>query len=83
MLKVNSNFPSTIFIKKITLLIITLSISINQINSLIDPTDILSIRKNTLGFSAKQDLIPVKLGISENHPNTRIMAYADVNRDKL
>ena len=48
-----------------------------------EPRDLISVRKNPLGFSSKQDLIPVKLGISENHPNTRIMAYADVNRDKL
>ena len=82
MLKNNSIFFQSNFMKISLILSIFLTIT-NQINSLVDPTDIHSIRKNTLGLSTKQDLIPVKLGISENHPNTRIMAYADVNRDKL
>ena len=41
------------------------------------------LRSNPLGMSTKQDLIPVKLGISEKYPNTRIMAYIDINKDKL
>ena len=77
-------FPINMKMKILSILILSLSITIIEINSqLINPTDIHSLRKNTLGLSTKQDLIPVKLGISENQPNTRIMAYADLNRDKL
>lgn len=34
-------------------------------------------------FGNNQDLMNVDLGISETHPNTRVLAYIDINGDKL
>jgi hypothetical protein len=56
---------------------------ISETKSFKPQTNILDVRSNPLGISTKQDLIPVKLGISEKYPNTRIMAYIDINKDKL
>lgn len=64
----------------ISLLLILL---ILEVKSFTPQTSILSVRSNPLGISTKQDLIPVKLGISEKYPNTRIMTYIDINKDKL
>jgi len=53
------------------------------INCLNPKFGVLEVRSNPLGISSKQDLIPIKLGISEKYPNTRIMTYIDINKDKL
>lgn len=63
-------------------IILITSLKLQFINS-IDKVGILDIKSNPLGITSKQDLIPVKLGISEKYPNTRIMAYADINKDKM
>lgn len=44
--------------------------------------NIADLRSNPMGISNKQDLIRVNLGISEETPNTRVVAYADINNDK-
>ena len=60
-----------------------LTLFILDVKSFTPQTSILDVRSNPLGMSSKQDLIPVKLGISEKYPNTRIMTYIDLNKDKL
>lgn len=68
----------------ITIISIALIIFISQEVKCFTPQiSVLDVRSNPLGISSKQDLIPIKLGISEKYPNTRIMTYIDINKDKL
>jgi len=64
-------------------LLLQLTILNHEVKAFTPQTSISDLRSNPLGLSSKQDLIPVKLGISENYPNTRIMTYIDINKDKL
>ncbi len=56
---------------------------LNKIQCFTPNIGVSDVRSNPLGISSKQDLIPVRLGISEKYPNTRIMTYIDINKDKL
>lgn len=64
-------------------ILFTIILKISEIQSFTPRTSILELKSNPLGISSKQDLIPIKLGISEKYPNTRIMTYIDINKDKL